>query len=115
VAVGDDKFGDVFLVVDGWMTLRSEFEDLDPIVTELASNGLGFGIHVIVTPSRWMDMRPAIRDVLGTKLELRLGDPSDSAINRREALNAPTRSSSLKCWAESGRGNLGSTRRRLRP
>ncbi len=73
------------------MTLRSEFEDLDPVVTDLASNGLGYGIHVIVTAGRWMDMRPAIRDMFGTKLELRLGDPADSAVNRREALNVPER------------------------
>jgi len=85
----DDPFGDVFLVVDGWMTLRSEFEDLELAVTELANTGLGFGIHIIATATRWMDLRPAIRDMFGTKLELRLGDSADSAINRREALNVP--------------------------
>jgi S-DNA-T family DNA segregation ATPase FtsK/SpoIIIE len=85
----DDPFGDIFLIVDGWMTLRGEFEDLEPMVTELASNGLGYGIHVIATASRWMDLRPATRDMFGTKLELRLGEVSDSVINRREALNVP--------------------------
>ena len=29
VAVPEDGFGDVFLVVDGWTTLRNEFEDLE--------------------------------------------------------------------------------------
>jgi S-DNA-T family DNA segregation ATPase FtsK/SpoIIIE len=29
LAVPEDGFGDVFLVVDGWTTLRSEFEDLE--------------------------------------------------------------------------------------
>jgi S-DNA-T family DNA segregation ATPase FtsK/SpoIIIE len=79
----------VFLVVDGWLTLRSEFEDLEPVVAELANRGLGFGIHLIATCTRWMEMRPALRDMFGTRLELRLGDPSDSAINRRAALNVP--------------------------
>jgi S-DNA-T family DNA segregation ATPase FtsK/SpoIIIE len=36
-----------------------------------------------------MELRPTVRDSFGTKLELRLGDPSDSSINRRAALNVP--------------------------
>ncbi|GAA0281536.1 type VII secretion protein EccCa [Cryptosporangium japonicum] len=85
----DDLFGDVFLVVDGWSTLRSEFEDLEPVVTELAQRGLGHGIHLVASVGRWMELRPAVRDTFGAKLELRLGDPSDSEINRRAALNVP--------------------------
>ncbi|WP_229073867.1 type VII secretion protein EccCa [Actinoplanes sp. DH11] len=85
----EDPFGDVFLVVDGWATLRAEFEDLESTVHELANRGLGFGIHVLAATNRWMDIRPQIRDVFGTRLELRLGEPSDSVINRREAVNVP--------------------------
>jgi S-DNA-T family DNA segregation ATPase FtsK/SpoIIIE len=87
--VPDDPYGDVFLVVDGWSTLRTEFEDLEPAVTELASRGLGFGVHILAAANRWMDVRPAQRDMFGTKLELRLGEPSDSVINRRAAVNVP--------------------------
>jgi S-DNA-T family DNA segregation ATPase FtsK/SpoIIIE len=86
---GDDPFGDLFLVIDGWLTIRNDFDDLEPAITELASSGLGFGIHLIVACNRWMDFRPAIRDMFGTKLEMRLGDSTDSMINRREALNVP--------------------------
>jgi S-DNA-T family DNA segregation ATPase FtsK/SpoIIIE len=85
----DDPFGDVFLVVDGWLTLRNAFEDLEPVFTELANRGLGYGIHLVASCGRWMDMRPAVRDMFGTKLELRLGDPADSMINRRAAVNVP--------------------------
>lgn len=88
----EDPFGDVFLVIDGWSTLRTEFEDLEPTVNELANRGLGFGIHVIGATSRWMDVRPQIRDVFGTRIELRLGEPGDSLINRREAVNVPDKS-----------------------
>ncbi|SBW21691.1 cell division protein FtsK [Candidatus Protofrankia californiensis] len=84
-----DPFGDVFLVVDGWATLRGEFEDLDPMVSELANRGLGYGIHILAAANRWMDVRAAVRDMFATKVELRLGDPSDSAINRRAAVNVP--------------------------
>jgi S-DNA-T family DNA segregation ATPase FtsK/SpoIIIE len=85
----DDAFGDVFLVVDGWATLRTEFEDLETTVHELANRGLGFGIHVLAATNRWMDVRPQIRDVFGTRIELRLGEAADSVINRREAVNVP--------------------------
>ncbi len=37
---GDDPFGDVFLVVDGWTTLRGEYEELEPLITDLATRGL---------------------------------------------------------------------------
>jgi ESX secretion system protein EccC len=87
--ITDDPFGDAFLVIDGWLTLRNEFEDLEPVVGELANRGLGYGIHLIATCTRWMELRPAVRDMFGTKLELRLGDPADSSINRRAALNVP--------------------------
>jgi S-DNA-T family DNA segregation ATPase FtsK/SpoIIIE len=53
----EDPFGDAFLVVDGWLTLRNAFEDLEPMVTELANRGLGYGIHLIVSSGRWMDLR----------------------------------------------------------
>jgi len=88
-AADGDPFGDVFLVVDGWATLRKEFEELEPVITDIATRGLSYGIHVVAATSRWMDFRPAIRDLFGSKLELRLGDPTDSAVNRRAAMTVP--------------------------
>jgi S-DNA-T family DNA segregation ATPase FtsK/SpoIIIE len=82
-----DGHGEVFCVVDGWMTLRTEFEALMPEVTELVTRGLGYGIHVVGSCGRSLDAQ-ALADSFGTKLELRLGDPSQSA-HRREALNVP--------------------------
>ncbi|MBT8227784.1 MAG: type VII secretion protein EccCa [Dactylosporangium sp.] len=88
-AHADDPFGDVFLVIDGWAAIRTEFDDLESAVNDIANRGLSFGVHLVVTASRWMDLRPAIRDVFGTRLELRLGDPSDSNMNRKVAMNVP--------------------------
>ena len=85
----EDPYGDVFLVVDGWYTLRQDFEELENRFTELAARGLSFGIHLVVASSRWAEMRPWLRDVLGTRFELRLGDPSDSEINGRFAATVP--------------------------
>ncbi len=88
-ASGADPFGDVFLVVDGWATLRKDFEELEPVVTDIATRGLSYGIHVVAASTRWMDFRPAIRDLFGSRVELRLGDPSDSHVNRRAAITVP--------------------------
>jgi S-DNA-T family DNA segregation ATPase FtsK/SpoIIIE len=86
---GDDPYGDVFLVVDGWLTLRNEFADLEDRITDLATRGLSYGVHVVVSCARWFDLRPGIRDLFGSKLELRLGDPGDSMLNRKAAANVP--------------------------
>ncbi len=84
-----DPYGDVFLVIDNWLVFRNEFEDLSDAVADLTNRGLGYGIHVVAAATRWMDLRMNIRDLFGTKVELRLGDPSDSGIGRRPAANIP--------------------------
>ncbi|WP_275957438.1 type VII secretion protein EccCa [[Mycobacterium] fortunisiensis] len=81
----DDPFGDVFLLIDGWATLRTEFESLEPTVTALAVQGLSVGVHVVLTASRWAEFRPALKDQLGTRIELRLGDPAESEMDRHRA------------------------------
>jgi S-DNA-T family DNA segregation ATPase FtsK/SpoIIIE len=86
----DDGYGDVFLVVDGWSTLRADFDDLEVELQQLASRGLTFGLHVLAGAARWADFRAAMRDVFGTRLELRLGDPMDSEIDRKIAALVPT-------------------------
>jgi S-DNA-T family DNA segregation ATPase FtsK/SpoIIIE len=87
----DDPFGDVFLIIDGWATLRGEYDDLEPVVTDLATRGLSYGIHVVGAATRWMDFRPAVRDLFGSRLELRLNDPNDSLVSRKAAANVPDR------------------------
>ncbi|GAA4907270.1 type VII secretion protein EccC [Stackebrandtia albiflava] len=87
----DDPFGDAFLVIDGWPTIRNEFEDLEDDIQAIAQRGLAFGVHLMLATNRWTDMRAALRDLMGTRLELRLGDPSESEINRRAAKNVPER------------------------
>jgi S-DNA-T family DNA segregation ATPase FtsK/SpoIIIE len=86
----DDGYGDVFLVIDGWSTLRSDFDDIELEVQQLATRGLTFGIHVVAAASRWADFRAATRDVFGTRLELRLGDAMDSEIDRKVAQLVPS-------------------------
>jgi S-DNA-T family DNA segregation ATPase FtsK/SpoIIIE len=86
---GEDPFGEVFLVIDGWAGLRQGFAELEASVTALAAQGLSFGVHVVLTASRWAELRPSLKDQIGTRIELRLGDPADSEIDRRQAVNVP--------------------------
>jgi DNA segregation ATPase FtsK/SpoIIIE, S-DNA-T family len=84
-----DPHGDVFLVVDGWLTLRKDFEDQEEIVGSIALRGLAYGVHVLASCARWFDLRPQVRDLLGSRVELRLGDPIDTMIDRTGALRVP--------------------------
>ncbi|MFF0609206.1 type VII secretion protein EccCa [Nocardia tengchongensis] len=84
-----DRFGDVFLVIDNWQVVREEFDSLEPMVGQLAAQGLSYGIHVILGANRWGEIRASVKDMIGTRIELRLGDPSDSEMGRRVAVNVP--------------------------
>ena len=88
-ASGADPFGDVFLVVDGWASVRHEFDWLEEAITALAVQGLSFGVHVVLSASRWAEIRPSLKDQLGTRIELRLGDPADSELDRKQARQVP--------------------------
>jgi ESX secretion system protein EccC len=81
----DVRAADVFLLIDNWGGLRLEFEDADAAVADIAARGLGVGVHVIITASRWLEIRPALRDSIGSRVELRLNDPAESEVNRRLA------------------------------
>ncbi|WP_328615609.1 type VII secretion protein EccCa [Amycolatopsis sp. NBC_00355] len=86
----EDPFGDVFLVVDGWFSLKNDYSELEQKIGELASRGLSFGIHVVVASTRWSEIRPYLRDLLQTRFELRLGDPMESEIGSRKAKTVPS-------------------------
>lgn len=81
----EEDLADVLLVVDGWDAFKRAFEGLDRALEPLAAAGLAFGLHVVVTATRWAEIRPALLDNLGTRLELKLNDAIDSAVSRAES------------------------------
>ncbi|WP_426512635.1 type VII secretion protein EccCa [Dactylosporangium sp. McL0621] len=87
--VDDDRFGDVFLVVDGWSVVRQDYEDVETSLISLAARSLTYGVHLMLTANRWLDLRFGLRDLIGTKLELKLGDALDSEIDRKAQLTVP--------------------------
>jgi S-DNA-T family DNA segregation ATPase FtsK/SpoIIIE len=80
---------DVLLVIDNWPALLRDHEELGDPLAELAAGGLQHGIHLIVTAGRWADLRQAIREAFGSRLELRLNDPMESDFGRRIAETVP--------------------------
>ncbi len=85
----DSGHGEVLLLVDNWARLRQELPDLEPEIEALAATGLHHGVHLVVTANRWADLRLALRDNLGGRLELRLNDPLESAVGRAAAAALP--------------------------
>jgi S-DNA-T family DNA segregation ATPase FtsK/SpoIIIE len=87
----DEPATDLLLVVDGYLVLRGEFDELEARLLPLAAQGLSYGLHLAVSASRWTELRPALKDLLGSRLELRLGEPGESELDRRRAVAVPSR------------------------
>lgn len=82
----------VLLVVDGWHhvgTTAAEFEDLGEKLTTIAADGPSADVHLIATTTRWTSMRPAIRDLIAHRVELKLTEPMDSLIDRKAQEKVP--------------------------
>ncbi|MET7437843.1 type VII secretion protein EccCa [Streptomyces sp. NPDC005496] len=90
ISVTEQPWGDVFLVIDGWGNFRADYEGLEQVVLDMAARGLGYGIHVVLSASRSMEVRSNLKDHLMNRLELRLGDTMDSELDRKVAANVPT-------------------------
>ncbi|MFB7720141.1 type VII secretion protein EccCa [Nocardia sp. NPDC056100] len=87
-----DQHGDVFLVIDGWDVGFSSngpfYDEYLPVVESLALQGLNYGIHLVLTSSRWAAIRAAIKDMLQTRLEMRLGDLTDTVFTTQRQVVA---------------------------
>lgn len=79
------------LVIDDLASFRSEYDDLHTLVQAIGTRGLARDVHLLLTSPRWSEVRPSLRDLIGTRLELRLGEPMDSEIDRRLAGTVPRR------------------------
>ncbi|MFF7702869.1 type VII secretion protein EccCa [Streptomyces lydicus] len=76
---------EIVLVIDGFGALRDDFEELDDDVADILKRGGGYGIHVVAGMLRWNDVRIAVQSNFGTRVELRLNDPSESSIDHKLA------------------------------
>ncbi|MDK8797720.1 type VII secretion protein EccCa [Corynebacterium sp. MSK044] len=81
--LSDLPAADIVLAIDGWSTLRKDYDDVAEQVTEIAQRGLAYGIHVVFATGRWADFRLPLQAVIGTRLEFALNDPIDSAMGKK--------------------------------
>jgi len=71
---------DLLVLIDGVGAARDLVPDLDDHLTALAADGLRVGVHLVLTAHRWADLRPAVRERVAQRVELRLADAADSAL-----------------------------------
>ncbi len=79
-----------FLIVDGWQGITQDFEDLFDSFVNIASNGLAARVHLVLSTQRWSSIRPAVRDLIAGRLELKLGEAMDSVVDRKAQLRLPS-------------------------
>lgn len=92
-AVDEPRPTHTFLLIDGWHALASsgsEFEDLVDPVTRIAADGPSSGVHLVVSTPRWSVLRPAIRDLITHRMELKLSEALDSVIDRKAQEKLPS-------------------------
>jgi S-DNA-T family DNA segregation ATPase FtsK/SpoIIIE len=82
--------GDVVVVVDGWSALRDTDPEVEPVLEQLLTRGSGLGVHVVLTVNGPGQLRTRLLAGFGRRIELRLADAFDSAIDRRLAGGLPT-------------------------
>ncbi|PSM42995.1 ATP-binding protein [Streptomyces dioscori] len=76
---------DIVLVVDNWGALRGAVEEAEETLVEIATRGLGVGVHLLLSANRWNEIRANLRDNITGRLELRLNEPGESEISRPAA------------------------------
>ncbi|WP_239648869.1 type VII secretion protein EccCa [Nocardiopsis chromatogenes] len=81
--------GDVFLLIDGWASVRETFDDADDMLMDIATRGPALGVHTLVTGAASSQVRSRLQALFGGRIELRLTDPFDSGIDRKLAEELP--------------------------
>lgn len=80
---------DVFLVIDGWGDFSQDLDDLEQVVATIASRGLAFGVHVVITVTQNTQVRIRMQSSFGGRIELRINDAFDSMFGRKAMEELP--------------------------
>jgi type VII secretion protein EccCa/type VII secretion protein EccCb len=89
----DDKFGDVFLVIDNFGDLYEKEPGIGDRAIAVARQGLSYGVHVISSANAWLvGQKQALLNVSNARIQLRLSNPEESQMGttieqRRAARN----------------------------
>jgi type VII secretion protein EccCb len=89
----DDKFGDVFLVIDNYGDLYEKDAGMGDRAIALARQGLSYGVHVMTSSNGWfVGQKQGLLTVSNARIQLRLSNPDESQMGtgmelRRAARN----------------------------
>ena len=75
----DDKFGDVFLVIDNFGDFYDKDNGLGDRAIALARQGLSYGVHVATSASGWLvGQKQSLLNVANARVQLRLSNPDET-------------------------------------
>ena len=75
----DDKFGDVFLVIDNFGDLYDKDNAMGDRTIAVARQGLSYGVHVMTSASGWLvGQKQALLNVSNARIQLRLSNPDET-------------------------------------
>ena len=89
----NDKFGDVFLVIDNYGDLYEKDAGMGDRAIALARQGLSYGVHVMTSSNGWfVGQKQGLLTVSNARIQLRLSNPDESQMGtgmelRRAARN----------------------------
>ena len=86
----DDKFGDVFLVIDNYGDLYEKDPAMGDRAIAIARQGLSYGVHAMTSATAWfVGQKQGLLNVSNARIQLRLSNPDESqmgnSIERRKA------------------------------
>jgi type VII secretion protein EccCb len=75
----NDKFGDVFLVVDNFSDLYDKDAPTGDRLVTIARQGLSYGVHVITSATAWLvGQKQQLVNVSNARIQLRLSNPDET-------------------------------------
>ncbi|MBU3748949.1 MAG: type VII secretion protein EccCa [Mycobacterium sp.] len=75
----EDRFGEVFLVIDNFGDLYEKDNGLGDRAITIARQGLSYGIHVMTSASGWLvGQKQALLNVANARIQLRLSNPDET-------------------------------------
>lgn len=75
----DDKFGDVFLVIDNFSDLFDKDATMGERAIAIARQGLSYGVHIMTTATAWLvGQKQQLVNVSNARIQLRLSNPDET-------------------------------------
>jgi type VII secretion protein EccCa/type VII secretion protein EccCb len=75
----EDKFGDVFLVIDNYGDLYEKDQGTGDRAIAIARQGLSYGVHVMTSATAWfVGQKQGLLNVSNARIQLRLSNPDES-------------------------------------